>query len=136
MENLYDLLNISNKSIEDEIIDAIKKTKESLNGLTTYRMCKIYSSNLSSVLKKKNILHKLIDTSTKDMDYAHQFVIVPKNDDISYVIDLTFDQFGYNSLFDEMYKNGYMVMNDYIYNMYLDYIEFNNFNLDNQIKRH
>ena len=136
MDSLYDLLNIKNVDIEKEIIASIKETKEELNGLTTNRTCKIYSSKINEILKKKSIVNRLVDTKTKDMDYSHQFVIVPKNDILFYVIDLTANQFNYNSLYDDMYNKGYMIMNDEEYNQYLDYIEFNNLEIDNYIKKH
>ena len=136
MDSLYDLLNIKNVDIEKEIIASIKETKEELNGLTTNRTCKIYSSKLNEILKRKSSVNRLVDTKTKDMDYSHQFVIVPKNDSLFYVIDLTANQFNYNSLYDDMYNKGYMIMNDEEYNQYLDYIEFNNLEIDNYIKKH
>lgn len=125
MESLYDLLNINNTNIEEEIKNIISEAKIKSNNLTTIRTCKIYSSLISELLNKKHIINRIVDTSDKDMKYSHQFVIVPKNKDYSFIIDLTLNQFEYNELYNTMYENGYMLMNDEDLNHYLDYIEFN-----------
>lgn len=134
MKSIYELLNIRNVDIEKEIINAIDETKKELNGLATDRTCKIYSNKVSEILNKKNIVNRLVDTKTKDMDYSHQLVIVPKDDNYSYIIDLTLSQFGFNTLYTDMYKKGYMLMNDEEFNSYLDFIEFNNLDFDSYIK--
>lgn len=135
MGSLYDLLNIKNINVEEEIKKTILETKIELNNLTTIRTCKIYSSKVSELLKQKHIVNRIVDTKTKDMNYSHQFVIVPKDNNYSYIIDLTLNQFVYNSLYDDMYQNGYMLLNNEEFNSYLDYIEFNNFNLDSYIEK-
>ena len=133
MKNLYDILNIKKINVEEEIKNTIKEVREELNNLTTIRTCKIYSSKVSELLNKKSILNRIVDTKTKDMDYSHQFVIVPISDNKSYIIDLTFNQFKYNNLYEDLYNNGYIIMNNDDLNHYLDYIEFSNLELDEYI---
>ena len=134
MKSIYDILNIRKTDIETEIRNAIAETKKELKGLGTNRTCKIYSSKVRELLNKRNIVNRLVDTKTKDMDYSHQFVIVPKDDNSSYIIDLTLNQFSMSSLYTDMYINGYMIMNNEEFNSYLDFIEFNSLDLDSYIK--
>ena len=59
------------------------------------------------------------------MNYQHFFVIVPKDVDNRYVIDLTYGQFGENKAFLSMYESGYQLLNNLMYEMYLNRIDGN-----------
>lgn len=53
---LYDMIkNITGKDNEEELEKAIAVVKNSLNGLTEERMCKVYSSYLLEELRARHI---------------------------------------------------------------------------------
>lgn len=118
-----DMLNIGKVDIEKKIIDAISETRLQLEGLITDRTCLIYTSYLYNNLKKRNILAYIVDTQ-KDlhMDFLHYFIIVPKDKDNNYIIDLTYNQFKYNELFESIYNRGYQMLSDDMYGKYLNNI--------------
>lgn len=123
MKNIYDFINIKNNNIEDEIKNSIHKVKEDLKELITERMCKIYTSYLYLNLKEKGVLSKIIDTKEDlNLDYSHYFLVIPKDNNYSYIIDLTYSQFKYNSLFEELYLNGFQLLNKIEYKEYLNNI--------------
>ncbi len=90
--SLYEnILNISNKNIEEEIKSSIIDTRRQLCNLNEDRMCLIYSSYIYQNLKKRHILSHIIDTKYLGLNYQHRFVLVyAKN---YYLIDLTYSQF-------------------------------------------
>ena len=121
---LYDLLNIRNIDIESTIEDAINETIEQLNGLTDERTCLIYTSYLYDNLKKRHIVARIIDTKDDlNMSYKHQFVLVPKDSDNNYILDLTAKQFGSNDLYDQLNSKGYQLLSSNLYQSYLNHIE-------------
>lgn len=119
MDNLYDILNIKKIDIEQGIKDSIKTTKEELKEIPTKQNCFKYSKYLKHNLNKLNIVSRLIDTNSLGIDYEHYFVMVPKNSDTYYVIDLTYAQFGNDSYFNDLYTNGYELMDNVKFNAYL-----------------
>ena len=124
MNDLYDLINIKKIDKEEEIKNAIKEVKTSLEKLDTERTCMIYSSYIKESLSKKNIVARIIDTKDLGIDYSHHFCMVPKNKNEYYLIDLTFNQFGQHYLFDDLYEKGYMLIDN---NILAEYLEiFNN----------
>ena len=52
MLNVYDLLNLDGKTVEDKIKKSIDKTKEELSDLDTERMCMVYSGYLLDNLRR------------------------------------------------------------------------------------
>lgn len=126
MNNIYDILNITNKDIESEIKDVIEETNIELNGLTKIRTCMIYSSKVSELLRKRNIVNRICNIKVND-DFNHQFVMVPYNNEESFIIDLTIEQFGNPNVLKELYDNGYILLDDFLFdNYYLKFIESHN----------
>ena len=56
------------------------------------------------------------------MNFLHYFIEVPRDKDNNYIIDLTYEQFKYNELFDDIYNNGYQLLSNDEYNIYLSNI--------------
>ena len=121
------ILNITNKNIEQEIINTVEETKEELKNLTTEATCKIYSSYIKGSLDEKHILNKIIN-SKKDLDcsYEHEFVIVPDNKDY-YLVDLTYPQFGIDNELWKLYEFGYEKMTNEKWKHYLHTISKNDY---------
>lgn len=127
---LYDLMkNIRNISKEDEIIKAIAKTKEKLNGLTEERMCKVYSSAIYDELQKAHVSSRIIKTTDLMPGYDHTFVLVPENSaqEKYYLIDLTISQFPkeQSGVFTHLENNGYQLINNDTWFFYLQHITNN-----------
>lgn len=121
--SLYEnILNISNKNIEEEIKSSIIDTRRQLCNLNEDRMCLIYSSYIYQNLKKRHILSHIIDTKYLGLNYQHRFVLVyAKN---YYLIDLTYSQFLNNdSNLIELLKNGYQKIDNNCFELYLKGIE-------------
>ena len=115
---VIDYLNITNVNIEKEIIDAIAKVKMELKDLNIDRTCRIYSSYLLRELQKKHILAHIVNTKKLDTEYEHYFIVVNSSIE-KYIIDLTYEQFGYPEPI-ELINNGYIKaseteIQDYIY---------------------
>lgn len=126
MNNLYDILNIKKSDIEKLIQAAIDKTKRELNELTKEQTCLIYTSYLYQNLKKYNIACYIVDTMEDlNREYQHRFVVVPKDEENSYILDLTVSQFGSNSVFKEMEDRGYQLLDNDKYDLYISYVSVN-----------
>ena len=108
MDNLYDILNISGNK-EDKIKTSISNVRNTLKDLTENQTCKVYSSYLSDELTKNHVVNKIIRTGDF-ASYDHHFVLVPKDGDNYYLIDLTYSQFN-NKHFADLIKDGYIVIN-------------------------
>ncbi len=120
---LNEMVNIMNVDVEKAIQDSIEETFKDLDGLVQMRTCKIYSSYVYRHLKDKHVMCKLIDTVNDfGMDYQHFFVVVPKDFENRYVVDLTYRQFGEDKAFLSMYEGGYQLFNDFMYELYLNRI--------------
>ena len=100
------MLNINNINVEEKIKESISNVKSVLNGLDTERTCQIYSSYLFNELQKNHILSFLINTKDIGLDYEHYFIIA-KDGVSNFVIDLTYDQFGYTDP-ESLLNDGYM----------------------------
>ena len=126
MNSLYDILNIEKIDIEKGIRVAIAETKKELNGLSVEQMCLVYTSYLYQNLKKEHIVCYIVDTK-EDLGrrYQHRFIVLPKDDDNKYILDLTVSQFGDDIMFREMALHGYKLLNNDEYNLYVDYISVN-----------
>jgi len=132
MNNLYDILNIGNNNIEKVIQEVIDETKRELVNLDKEGTCFIYTSYLYQNLKGRNILCYIVDTMEDyDMEYQHRFIVIPKDEEYNYVLDLTVSQFGENNFFNEMKLKGYQLLNKNTYNSYLKYVS-----VKRGIKRH
>ena len=117
------MLNIGKIDIEEMIREGIKETREELENLTTERTCLIYTSHLYKNLRKRGVLAYIIDTQKEfNMEYSHYFIIIPKNRDSNYIVDLTYEQFKYDQAFDSMYNDGYQVLSSDMYKRYLSNI--------------
>lgn len=127
---LYDMLkNISGKNNEELLKQAITNVKETLNGLTEERMCKVYSSFLLKELNNQHVPARLINTLDLGLNYEHLFVLVPSNDTGYFLIDLTFSQFNKQSeKLNKLLVDGYQFIDDMSLNDYLNIIEENIFN--------
>lgn len=134
---LYDIMrDISGKSNENELINAITCVKQELSGLTEERMCKVYSSFLLKELLKHHIPSRLINTLDLGLNYEHIFVLVAANQMEDYfLLDLTFSQFKTCDHFTKLLTDGYQKVNDNDLNYYLNIITkanfTNQFSLDN-----
>ncbi|MBQ3306969.1 MAG: hypothetical protein IJG68_02120 [Bacilli bacterium] len=117
--NYYDFINIGNVDIEKAIQDSISEVKDELKDLTQERTCRIYCSHLSHFLHEKHVLHRILDTMDFDYPYSHQFIVVPINQSLEYVLDLTFEQFQ-NDSFPQILKEGYQKMTREQVSNYLD----------------
>ena len=119
MESLYNILNLQKINIEKEIEDAISKTKLELTNLDIHQTCVIYTSHLYTHLKEKNILCYIVDTKEDlKMPFLHMFIVIPKDDENNYVLDMTYAQFG----IDSMYEKGYQLLSHEKYSNYLNNI--------------
>lgn len=107
MLNVYDLLNLDGKNIEDKIISAIDEVKKELGDLETERTCMIYSGHLYNKLREKHVVCRLIDTTDLGVNYRHQFLLVSENRDSYYLVDLTYEQFGDDEFLKELLEKGY-----------------------------
>lgn len=117
--SLYDrMLNIANIDKESIIKQAIKKTKSDLTNLDYERMCLVYSSYLYENLKSLSCLAYIIDTNDLGFDYKHRFILVPDNN-LYYLVDLTYKQFGKDDILNSLYNNGYQEVDGDKYNYYL-----------------
>ena len=117
MLNVYDLLNLDGKDVEDKIRKSIDKTKEELSDLDTERMCMVYSGYLLDNLRREHAICRLVDTNDLGLNYQHHFILV-NNGDSHYLVDLTYDQFGDKSL-DKLLSDGYDVIDDEKFSRYL-----------------
>ena len=120
MNNLYDLLNIAGNK-EDKIKESINQTRYDLRNIVEAQRCKIYSSYLSDLLNKNHIVNKIIKTGDFS-NYDHHFILVPKDGESYYLIDLTYSQFKNNEYFEELLKDGYVVVNDSMLIIYLSIV--------------
>ena len=108
MNNLYDILDITGNK-EDKIKTCINTVKEKLKDLTENQTCKVYSSYLNEELKKNHIVNRIIRTGDF-APYDHHFILIPKDGDNHYLLDLTYSQFN-NDKFSDLITNGYTVVN-------------------------
>lgn len=124
---LYDMIkNITGKDNEEELEKAIAVVKNSLNGLTEERMCKVYSSYLLEELRARHIPVRLISTADLNLEYKHYFIMVPSNKigGEYYLADLTFSQFRKEGTeFGDLETKGYQKIEDKELNDYLSIIE-------------
>ena len=127
MNNLYDILNVKKIDIESTIKNSIAEVTKELKNLGRERTCFIYTSYLYDNLKNKNILCYIVDTK-EDMnsEYQHRFIIVPKDENHNYIIDLTIRQFGHNNLFDNLENQGYQLLNKEEFKEYFNFVTVNN----------
>lgn len=124
--SLYDrMLNIANIDKESIIKQAIKKTKSDLTNLDYERMCLVYSSYLYENLKSLSCLAYIIDTNDLGFDYKHRFILVPDNN-LYYLVDLTYKQFGKDDILNSLYNNGYQEVDGDKYNYYLSKVTGSN----------
>lgn len=117
MLNVYDILNLDGKTVEEKITRSIAKTKEELSLLDTERMCMIYSGYLLDNLRREHAICRLVDTNDLGLDYQHQFILV-NNGDSHYLVDLTYDQFGDDS-WDKLLEDGFDLVDDEKFSRYL-----------------
>ena len=124
--SLYDrMLNIANIDKESIIKQAIKKTKSDLTNLDYERMGLVYSSYLYENLKSLSCLAYIIDTNDLGFDYKHRFILVPDNN-LYYLVDLTYKQFGKDDILNSLYNNGYQEVDGDKYNYYLSKVTGSN----------
>ena len=119
MNNLYDILNIGGNK-EDIIKSCINTARYDLRNVVEKQRCKIYSSYLSDLLSQKHIINKVIRTGDFS-SYDHHFVMVPKDSDNYYLIDLTYSQFN-NDYFIELLEDGYTIINNATLLIYLSIV--------------
>ena len=119
MLNVYDLLNLDGKNIEDKIISAIDEVKKELGDLETERTCMIYSGHLYNKLREKHVMCRLVDTKDLGIDYQHQFVLVSENRDSYFLADLTYEQFGDDELLKKLISSGYEKMDELKWSYYM-----------------
>ena len=121
------MLNIQNIDTEDLIKSAINEVKNELQGLSSERMCLIFSSYLYNALLKRHLIVHMIDTLDLGASYQHRFVIV-YNGINYYLCDLTYSMFQ-NSLFPELLIKGYMECDGNSLKSYLEIITRENIDL-------
>ena len=119
MNDLYDILNISNIPLEKRLELSIAETKKVLKGVDIKGACASYSRHLFSYLNQNHVVSKIVNTKDLGADYEHFFVIVPINTLEYYLVDLTYPQFENDKLFKELYEKGYEKVTDL--NFYLYY---------------
>ena len=126
MDNLYDILNIKKNNVEMIIQEAIKLTRSELVNLVNERTCLIYTSYLYQNLRDQNILCYIVDTMEDlEKEFQHRFIVIPKDIESNYILDLTINQFGSNQLFKEMESFGYQLLNREQYALYIEYVSGN-----------
>lgn len=123
MNDLYDILNIKKNNIEKIIQEVITSTKRELANLDTDRTCFIYTSYLYEKLKNRNILAYIVDTM-EDLgeNYQHRFIVIPKDSQNNYVLDLTISQFGKNEKFKKMELDGYQILDNDNFSSYIGFV--------------
>ncbi len=120
--NLYDkITNIREIDRVKVIEEVIKEVKQEYQKLTTKRTCVIYSSLVYILLNQKHITTRIINTKDLNLNFEHQFCLVPDQNNKYYLIDLTYDQFN-NTNFKELSQNGYIIINDLEFNKYLNIV--------------
>lgn len=125
MDNLYDILNIIGNK-EEKIKSCINKVKSELRDLVEEQTCMIYSSYISDELYKNHVVNKVVRTGDFS-SYNHHFVLVPKDGDKYYLIDLTYSQFN-NDQFEKLLSDGYIVIEKPELMRYLKIVTSNTFN--------
>lgn len=118
MDSIYDILNISNDSLESKIELAIKETKEYLNNITYERMCKVYSQYVFNYLRKNHVVSRIINTKDIGASYEHHFVLIPIDGKEYYLVDLTYKQFNNKDYYKELYDKGYEKISSLDFAMY------------------
>lgn len=58
-------------------------------------------------------------------DYKHRFILVPGNN-LYYLVDLTYKQFGKDDILNSLYNNGYQEVDGDKYNYYLSKVTGSN----------
>ena len=117
------ILNIRNINVEEEIKKSIAEVREELSDLTDERTCMIYTSYMYQSLRKKSIMALIIDTyNDLELNYSHYYIMVPIDNKKCYIVDLTYQQFGYDKRFNDIYLKGYQLVNNDEYNNYLNNI--------------
>lgn len=58
-------------------------------------------------------------------DYKHRFILVPDNN-LYYLVDLTYKQFGKDDILNSLYNNGYQEVDGDKYNYYLSKVTGSN----------
>lgn len=112
--------NIYGRNNEAELAKAITVTREKLDGLVEERMCKVYSAFLLMELNSQHVPARLVNTLDLGLDYEHEFILVPANDDGYYLADLTFSQFNDTSIqLRQLLATGYQFMDEISLNSYL-----------------
>lgn len=127
---LYDRIkNIRGNNNEEVLKTSILNVREKLKGLVEERMCKIYSGFLIEELNKNHVPSRLVNTLDLNLEYEHEFVLVPSNEKGYFLADLTFSQFNNeeNELIN-LSTFGYQYMDDSCLKMYLSIIS-NGYNL-------
>ena len=108
---IENIINIKGVSLEEKIKRTIDETKDELSGLTTETTCMIYSSYLSENLRREHIAHEIVSTKEYEYPYEHIFIVVPKDEKSSYIVDLTYEQFQSNK-FPELLQKGYILIKE------------------------
>ena len=119
--SLYDrMLNIANLNKEFIIRKAIENTKSDLDGLDYERMCLVYNWYLYENLKDMSCLAYIVDTDDLGFDYKHRFVLVPVDNNLYYLVDLTYKQFGKDDdILSKLSSDGYEKIDNDKYCYYL-----------------
>ena len=128
MNDLYDILNINKIDLEETIKASINEVvMKELNNLTKERTCLIYTSYLYASLKRKNVLCYIMDTfEDLNSTYQHRFIMVPKDKNHRFIIDLNINIFGHQQEFTFLENNGYQLLNNAEYLEYLSHINVKN----------
>lgn len=124
MLNVFDLLNLDGKNVEDKIVQSIEEVKEELKDLDTERMCKVYSGHLYQKLRDKHVMCRLIDTKDLGIDYQHQFILVLEKENSYFLVDLTYEQFGDDEFLHELLDKGYEKVDSLKWAYYMSKFDF------------
>ncbi len=122
--DFYDkLINVRGLDISSQIEKSLEYASDYYENLTHDRTCFIYTSLVYDKLKSLGVSSCLVNTNDLGLDYLHYFVLVPYGKDKYYLVDPTYSQFGFsdNTIYD-LLENGYVSLNDDIWNKYMSSI--------------
>ncbi len=118
--DLYDrMCNIKNNNIELQLQQSIADVRSKFSEIEEEKTCQFYTTALYRLLKEKNVMAHIINTSDLGYDYSHWFLLVP-DFETCYLADLTFSQFSaYTLEFSDLLIAGYEKANNEFLDKYL-----------------
>ena len=122
MDNLYDIINIKQeKEVWEHIYDSIVLTTEKMNNIKETNS-DMAAESVSDYLTKNHVSNKMVSVEEVENGDIHSFVLVPKDTNEYYLIDLVIDNPGVSQIFTILRDKGCQVVNDTDFNIYMSMI--------------